>query len=290
MEQSWHRYRGRREEPLPAQVILASSAARHKWERLPAWLLEIALGLLLGALFIAGWALLVAWKHYPAYILPAPEAVWLRFLELARSGVLWRHTLASVEEIAGGLALGLSTAFLLGYFLARFAFWERLLFPYLVAAQAVPVIAIAPLILIWLGNGLLAKTVICALTLFFPVLVNSVVGLRSIDDTLRLLMRALGANRWQLFTKLEWPAALPLLFGGLKIGVALSVIGAVVGEFMGANQGLGFLINLAARGTMDTTMLFVAIFMLVFIAVTLYGLVALLEKRALRWQPQHRPR
>ncbi len=254
--------------------------------RLPFWLLEVVIGALSGVAFIMGWGLLVAWQHYPPYILPGPDSVWHRFRQLALTGLLWQHTLVTLSEIAGGLAIGLTVAFLLGYFLARFPLWERLFFPYLVAAQAVPVIAVAPLILIWLGNNLLAKMVICALTLFFPVLVNTVVGLRSIPGDLQLLMRALEANKWQTFRKLELPAGMPVLFGGLKIGVALSVIGAVVGEFMGTDRGLGFLINLAARGTMDTAMLFVAIFMLIVIAVTLYGLVTFLERASLRWRAQ----
>ncbi len=124
---------------------------------------------------------------------------------------------------------------------------------------------------------------ICGLIVFFPVLVNVVVGLRSVEGDLRDMLRSLRATPWQTFTLLEVPAALPVLLGGLKIGATLSVIGAVVGEFVGANQGLGFLINVA-RGQYDTALVFVAIFALVALALALYGLVSLAERAWLAWR------
>jgi NitT/TauT family transport system permease protein len=138
-------------------------------------------------------------------------------------------------------------------------------------------------LVIWFGSGRLSKVLICALIVFFPVLVNTVVGIRSVEEDLRDLLRSLGANRWQTFRMLEVPAALPVLLGGLKIGVTLSVIGAVVGEFVGADQGLGFLIN-QARGLFNTSLVFVAVLALVVIALVLYGIVMLLEMWLLRWR------
>jgi NitT/TauT family transport system permease protein len=130
---------------------------------------------------------------------------------------------------------------------------------------------------------LLSKVMICALIVFFPVLINTIVGLRSVPDELRNLMRSLQASRWQTFRYLEVPAALPVFLGGLRIGATLAVIGAVVGEFVGADRGLGFLINIG-RGQFDTALVFVAIFTLVGMALTLYGLVVLVEMRLLSWQ------
>jgi NitT/TauT family transport system permease protein len=152
-----------------------------------------------------------------------------------------------------------------------------------VASQAVPIVALAPLLVIWFGAGSLSKVLVCALTLFFPVLINTVVGVRSVDVELRDLMRSLQASRWQVFALLELPAALPVLFGGLKVGVTLSVIGAVVGEFVGADRGLGFLVNLA-RGLFDTPLMFVALFTLMAIALALYLIVAVLEGWLLKWR------
>jgi NitT/TauT family transport system permease protein len=151
-----------------------------------------------------------------------------------------------------------------------------------VGLQSFPIIAVAPLLVIWIKASILRTVLICALTLFFPALVNTIVGLRSVEPELMALMRSLQASRWQIFTKLEVPAALPVLLGGLKVGTTLSVIGAVIGEFVGANQGLGFLINLS-RGLLDTPLLFVALFTLVLISLSLYALVSLLEYHLLAW-------
>ncbi len=143
--------------------------------------------------------------------------------------------------------------------------------------------AIAPLLVIWFKSGMLSKVLICALIVFFPVLVNTMVGLRSAPEDLYDLMRSLRATRWQTFRLLEIPAALPVFLGGLRIGATLSVIGAVVGEFAGADRGLGFLINVG-RGMYDTALVFVAVFALVFMALALYGIVIWLEARLLAWQ------
>ncbi len=235
-------------------------------------------------LFILAWEGLVRWQQYPPYILPSPAHVWHKFLIALADGTLWRHTRVTLLEISGGLGLGLLVATVLGYLLAKCPILEQLVGPYVVAAQAVPVVAIAPLIILWAGSGLLSKVLVAALTLFFPVLVNTMVGFRSVEQELMDLMRVLNASRWQIFTKLEIPAALPILFGGLKIGTALSVIGAVVGEFVAADQGLGFLINLTSRGTLDTALLFVTLGVLVVIAVALYTFVGWLERRVITWE------
>jgi NitT/TauT family transport system permease protein len=144
-------------------------------------------------------------------------------------------------------------------------------------------VAIAPLLVIWFGPGMFSKVLICAMIVFFPVLVNTIVGVRAVPLPLHDLMRSLHADRSQILTKLEIPAALPVFLGGLRVGATLSVIGAVVGEFVGSDQGLGFLINVG-RGQYDTALVFVAVFVLIALALGLYGIVASLEARALRWQ------
>jgi NitT/TauT family transport system permease protein len=198
-------------------------------------------------------------------------------------GALSRHAGVTLTEIGLGLGLGLSSALVLGYLLGKSRTIERLLAPYIVASQSIPIVAIAPLLVIWLGSGLLSKVLVCALITFFPTLISTIVGIRSVDNDLRDLMRSLRASQWQIFTLLELPSALPVLFGGFKLSVILAVVGAVVGEFAGADVGLGFLINLA-RGVLDTPLMFVAVFCLVVIAQTLYLIVALLERSALRWR------
>jgi len=243
--------------------------------------LLVAAGVLGGGVLL--WDLLVRWQGYPAFILPAPAVVARRFGVALADGTLLRHTLVTLAEIGLGLLLGLSAALLLGYLLGKNRAVERVVAPYIVASQSIPVVAVAPLLVIWFGSGLLSKVLITALITFFPTLIATIVGLRNVDTDLRDLMRSLKAGRWQTFRMLELPAALPVLFGGLKLSVILSVVGAVVGEFVGASAGLGFLINYA-RGILDTPLLFVAVISLVLIALLLHAVVAWIERRALRWQ------
>ncbi len=229
------------------------------------------------------WSLVARVGNFPAFILPMPTLVWRRFVEVMADGSLLRHTLVTLGEVVLGLILGVGVATTLGYLLAKSAAMERLLSPYVVASQSVPVVAIAPLLVIWFGPGLFSKVLICALIVFFPVLVNTIVGLRSVPEDLGDLMRSLKASRLQTFRLLEVPAALPVFLGGLRIGATLSVIGAVVGEFVGADSGLGFMIN-RARGQYDTALVFVAVLALVLVALSLYGVVVLLERRLLSWR------
>jgi NitT/TauT family transport system permease protein len=198
-------------------------------------------------------------------------------------GSLPRNATATLLEVVLGLLGGVLLATILGYLLGKSRLLERLLSPYLVASQAIPIVAIAPLLVIWFGPGVFSKVLICALIVFFPVLVNTVVGVHAVPEHLRDLMRSMHASPLQMVRYLEIPAALPVFLGGLRIGATLSVIGAVVGEFVGADRGLGFLINVG-RGQYDTALVFVAVFTLVALALGLYGLVLLFEKRLLRWQ------
>lgn len=264
----------------PQKTSLAGWIRRQNTTAGP-WRWLLAPLVLLGGLFL--WQTIVWVGGYPRFVLPAPADVAASFLQAATEGSLWRHTWVTLSQVLAGLALGVLGGTMLGYILAKNTTLEKILAPYVVASQAVPIVAIAPLLIIWFGSGYLSKVLICTLIVFFPILINTIVGLRSVDTDLYDLMRSTQANRWQIFTMLEVPAALPVLFGGLKVGVTLSVIGAVVGEFVGANAGLGFLIN-QARGLFNTALVFVAIFSLVAIALSLYGFVLLLERHFLAWR------
>ena len=260
---------------LARKLKASTRRAPQWWTHWPALLsLTLALG---------GWQLVTQWTDLPAFILPTPADVGMRFARALSDGSLLRHTGVTLVEVLLGLLAGSASATVLGYLLAKSRLFERILAPYLVASQAVPVVAIAPLLVIWFGPGIFSKILICALIVFFPVLVNTVVGVRAVPAALRDLMRSLRASRWQTLRYLEIPAALPVFLGGLRIGAALSVIGAVVGEFVGADKGLGFLINVG-RGQYDTALVFVAIFALILLALTLYGIVAWLENYLLKWQ------
>ena len=234
-------------------------------------------------LFLLVWQVLVLVLDLPGFILPSPAEVGGKFLDVLASGLLWRHFSATLVEILLGLVFGISAATLLGYALAKSPLAERLLSPFLVGSQSIPMAAIAPLLVIWFGPGLISKVLICSLTVFFPVLVNTLVGLRDVPPELREVMRSLRATPAQTLRYLEVPAALPVFLGGLRVGASLSVIGAIVGELVASDRGLGFLINVG-RGQYDTALVFVAVICLVALAASLYGLVLLLENKALSWQ------
>jgi NitT/TauT family transport system permease protein len=267
------------------RMAVIAPGMRQKHSR-QSWLARHRQTLLFPLVIAAGvalWEGLVRWQQYPSFLLPAPGVVARKLVTVASDGTLMRHASVTLLEVALGLLIGLSAALILGYLLGKNPTVERLLSPYIVASQSIPIVAIAPLLVIWLGSGLASKVLVCALITFFPTLISTIIGLRSVDADLRDLMRSLRASRWQIFRLLEWPAALPVIFGGLKLSVILAVVGAVVGEFSGADVGLGFLINLA-RGVLDTPLMFVAVICLVVIAQTLYWTVSLIERLALRWR------
>lgn len=234
-------------------------------------------------IFFVIWQLFVQWQHYPEFILPSPLVILKRFIEVFQSGILTYHAWATLQEILGGLIVGLSIAFTLGYLLAKSPLAEQMVTPLIVALQAVPIIALAPLLVIWFGTDIEPKILVSAIVLFFPVLVNTVVGFRRIDRNLLDLMRSLGASRLQQIIWLDLPSGLPIFIGSLKIGVTLSVIGAIVGEFVASDRGLGFLINLAG-GLYDTPLRFVAFFTLSLMALILYWSVNILERKVVKWK------
>ncbi len=229
----------------------------------------------------------IAWLEvYPAFIVPPPAAVLEKFVAVTVGDgrvSLWVHLWATLQAVLVGLVLGLTAAVVLGYTIAKVPLLEDLLSPVIVAFQATPVVAYAPLLVIWFGSGLMSKVMTCALIVFFPTLMNTIVGVRSVPTSLRDLMRSVNATPRQMLFKLEIPAAAAVLISGLKVSATLAVIGAVVGEFVSANAGLGFLINLA-RSQFDTPLVIVAVLTLTLLALVLYGLVVLIEHYALAWR------
>jgi NitT/TauT family transport system permease protein len=231
------------------------------------------------AAFLVAWKLLTVVTGTPDYILPAPEVVGERAVRAIGSGLLWEHTAVTLSEILLGLAVGAASAIAVGTALGKSVVVERVLSPYIVAAQSVPILALAPLLDIWFGGGLLARVLICALIVFFPIAIATMVGIRSADPLLVELFRSLGATPGQITARLEIPSALPVIFGGLRVGVTLAVIGAVVAEWAGASSGLGVLINIANQGLFDTPLMFVALATLAVIGITLHGVVVSVEHR-----------
>ncbi|MEF3274080.1 MAG: ABC transporter permease [Chloroflexus sp.] len=232
---------------------------------------------------LACWQLLVNVSGYPAFILPSPLLVAHRFGQALSSGLLWQHTAATLSAALGGFGLALVVALTLGYTLAHLRWLEQALAPVLAASQAIPVVAVAPLIILWFGTGLSAKILVAALITFLPILISTIVAIRSIPRELIEMAHISGASRWQLLRYVEAPLALPVLFSGIRTGLALATTGAVVGEFVAGRVGLGALINIA-RGLFDTPLIFVALITLALITLTLYVLAVALERLLVRWE------
>ncbi len=229
--------------------------------------------------FLLLWQAVVVISGFPPFILPAPIAVLSRLVTAWADGTMGPHLATTLVEVTLGFAVGAGFALIAGYALARSAFVERLLSPYLVAAQATPILALAPLIALWFGPGLVGKVVICALIVFFPVAIATMVGIRSVDARLLELGRALRATRRQILTTLEIPAALPSILGGIRVGVTLAVVGAIVGEWAGAESGLGVLINLARGSLFDIPLMFATLLTIAILGIVLYLAVIVVERR-----------
>jgi len=229
--------------------------------------------------FVLIWQAVVIVSGFPPFILPPPGAVVARLLTAWSDGIIQPHLRATLVEVALGFTVGAGSALVVGYALARSALVERLLSPYLVAAQATPILALAPLIALWFGPGLLGKVVICSLIVFFPVAVATMVGIRAVDTGLLELGRSLRATRRQILTTLEIPAALPSILGGMRVGVTLAVVGAIVGEWAGAERGLGVLINLARGSLFDIPLMFATLLTIALVGIALYLVVVLVERR-----------
>ena len=181
--------------------------------------------------FVIAWKVLVVIGGYPIFILPPPEVVAARLVAAWRDGTIEPHVATTLSEILLGFLIGSGLALVIGYALARSRLAERLLSPYLVAAQATPILALAPLIALWFGTGLASKVIICSLIVFFPITVATMVGVRSVDRQLLEVGRAFRATPLQVLTRLEIPGALPAIFGGIRVGATLAVIGAIIGEW-----------------------------------------------------------
>jgi NitT/TauT family transport system permease protein len=238
--------------------------------------LPIGLALVAGVL---AWEAIVVVGGYPQYILPRPEVVAGRFVRAWLDGTIEPHFAATLQEVVIGFAVGGALALIAGYALARSTLVERVLSPYIVAAQATPILALAPVLYLWFGPGLLGKVLICGLIVFFPIAVATMVGVRSVDAGLLELGRSLRATRRQILTTLEVPGALPSIFGGVRVGVTLAVVGAIVGEWAGASKGLGVLVNLARGSLFDIPLMFATLVTIALVGICLYVLVVLIERR-----------
>ena len=196
--------------------------------------------------------------------------------------IFLNHTYVTLIEIFIGFMLAVVIGILLASLIVMFNIVEKSLYPLLIASQTIPIIVIAPILLVWIGYGLLPKVIVVALISFFPIVVNTVDGMKSIDRDLLNLLRTMGANKWQIFTKIRIPNCLPFFFSGARVAATLSVIGAVIGEWVGASEGLGYLM-IRSKPLFLTERVFVAIFILSLIGILLFLLLLIIEKLSIPW-------
>ncbi|CAN5793932.1 ABC transporter permease [soil metagenome] len=248
--------------------------------------LREALPVLVAAvIFVALWQLVVVAGDYPTFILPGPAVVAERFIRAWLDGTIMPHAVTTVSQVALGLLAGGVAGVATGIVLARSRVAARILSPYIVAAQATPILALAPLVALWFGTGLGSRVLIVALICYFPIAVGTMVGIRSVDGRFMEMGRSLRATRWQLLRHVELPSALPQVLGGLRIGVTLAVVGAIVAEWAGGERGLGVLINLARGSMFDIPLMFATLFTIALLGILLYVAVVLVERRLLPYAP-----
>ena len=234
---------------------------------------------------VGGWELAARLGYVPRYILPSPTGIAVRFYEL--HALILKESLFTLQTTLLGFVLSVVIGVPLGLALVSWRAFNRAVYPLLIGSQVVPKVALAPLFLVWFGFGLMSKVLITFLVAFFPVLIAAVVGLQATEIEKIHVARAAGANTLQLFWLVRLPNALPVIFGGMKVSITLAIVGALVGEFIASEHGIGKLL-LSASGNMDTELLFAGIFALVIIGVALFLLMEAAERLALPWHISQR--
>ncbi len=245
----------------------------------------VAVSLILLILFLAGWQWGPGLLAIPSYIIPPLSQVFVEFLRMWSVNSLLYHTGITAAEVIVGFALGSLLGACMGYLLGISPIAEVALSPYILALQIAPKVAFAPLFILWMGFSVYPKILVAVLIVFFPVLVNVMSGVRGVDPDMINLARSFKASRAQIFWKIEFPASIPPLLAGLRIGSTLAVVGVVVGELVGGNEGLGFLLAFG-EGQANTPMVFVSIIMLTLIGSIAYLVVILVERSVLHYMPK----
>jgi NitT/TauT family transport system permease protein len=262
-----------------SSIDLRPSIAARVWT----WLSEQ--GAALGILFL----IFLAWEaatyllEVPVYILPAPSVI------LAKIYTDWTllmdHAWASLQEVLLGFGLSVVVGIPLAVAIVYSRIFERVAFPLMVSLQTVPKVALAPILVMWFGYGILPKVLVAFLISFFPIVINTVIGMRSVEKEMIYLVESMGAGQLKTFVKIRFPKALPNIFGGLKVGIGQAVIGAIVGEFIAAEKGLGYL-QLIAQVRLDTPLLFSSVVVLSLMGVILFNVVVWIEKLVIPWHRQ----
>jgi NitT/TauT family transport system permease protein len=266
-----------------ANAVLSAGSSRKAGQSFVRRLVPLA-GILF---FLLIWEVVVRVLKMPAYLLPPPSTIFRTFInEMPR---LTQHGLVTIYEMVLGYILAVAVAVPLAILITTYERFDRFITPTLLFFQVVPKIAIAPLFLVWFGVGTLPKVLVAFLISFFPIVIDMSIGLRSMPSEMVDLARSMGATKQQIFTQFRFPTSLPYLFGGLKVAATLAVAGAVVGEFVGADKGLGYLL-LVTNSNMQTALMFATIVALTLIGLVFFYLIEVLESLAIPWHVSHRAR
>jgi NitT/TauT family transport system permease protein len=256
----------------------ATGRTRRDAEALLPWITTpILLVILIGA-----WWLYVAQSGISAFILPSPAAVWAAWIDLLKSPRAWHHTALTVYATLTGFAWAVVIGIGLGVLLGRLRWLERTLNPFVVATQVIPKVALVPLFVLWFGFGITSKVIVAAVLAFFPILTNTVLGVKSVETGHLDVMTSLNASRWQTFKRLELPSSLPYILTGMEVGIVLGLIGAIVGEYLGGNQGLGALL-IARMNAYETDSLFAVMIHMTILGFLFYFAIGLLRRALIPW-------
>lgn len=251
----------------------------------PANLAPLFMTVAVALLFVAAWEFVPPFLEVPRYIIPTASQCLEEFIRMVRVDNLVHHTTSTFVMTLIGFGAGSALGAAIGYLLGTSSFWEKVLSPYILALQISPKVAFAPLFIMWFGFTFWPKLLVTILIVFFPVLVNVLQAMKTVDRDMINLARAYNLTRFEVFRKIEFPSTLPSLFAGLRIGSTLAVIGVTVGELVGGNTGLGFLITYG-EGQANAAMVFNAIVLLTVIGIALYSAVARVETRLLHYMPK----
>ena len=240
---------------------------------------KIILPALFLPLFLIVWELYIRLFHVPNYLLPGPAELADSMVKLFVSGDIMKHIRVTMEEILMGTVIGI----VIGYIMAKIRFIERLIMPFVIIIQTAPKISLAPLFILWMGLGIESKAALVILVVSFPIMINEVSAIRSIEDNVYNLMKVLKASKWQTFCKIEVPYSIEMMLSGIKLALTQAMTGAVIGEMIGAKAGLGYLLTLGSE-TYDIKMILNAVILLSVIGLALYLISEFVEKKALYWK------
>jgi putative hydroxymethylpyrimidine transport system permease protein len=248
--------------------------------KLTKWGSDYGLFVIVVILLLSIWQMVVNRGIIPAFILPSPSAIWSSLME-NRELLFQEHLPATLKEVLIGFAISVSAGTLLGVLMHFSRSLEKILYPFLVISQTIPLIAISPIFIMWFGYSIWSKIAVTILTAFFPIVVSTYDGLKSGAEEYHELLLTMGANRWTIFKKIQVPLALPSFMSGLKMSVVYCVVGATIGEWLGASEGLGYF-SRRMSGSLQADAVFAAIFLLSLLGIVLFLLISLIEKQLLK--------